>query len=162
MRRKNRQLPKRLEGARKSMPTSLPLATIETLVCARNRGEVEVVMACYERTAAIVPIRGTNQSGPEALRTWVQSFGSLRAELAVISREIIVGGGIALHCSAWRLKGTDQAGNLSRRRAEALMFCEGSPTETGSSRSTIRGVPICSRSNGNKQGSGLQADNFQN
>jgi ketosteroid isomerase-like protein len=105
------------------MPYLTPLDAIKTLVEARDKGDVETVVSCYEANATIVPQPGTVQHGTKALREWLASFAAVRPKLNVTSREIIEGGDIALHCSAWTMNGTDPTGKpfeMKGRTADVL------------------------------------------
>lgn len=92
------------------MSNLTPLDLIKTLVEARDKGDAETVASCYEPNATIVPKPGTVQHGAKALRDWLASFAALRPKLTITSREIIEGGDIALHCSAWTMDGIDPTG----------------------------------------------------
>jgi ketosteroid isomerase-like protein len=66
---------------------------------------------------------GSVRRGTKALREWLASFAALRPKLNVTSREIIEGGDIALHCSAWTMNGTDPTGKpfeMKGRTADVL------------------------------------------
>jgi ketosteroid isomerase-like protein len=80
------------------------------LVAARDGGDVATALGCYEAEATVVAQPGTVLSGPDAARTAVEGFLSLRPTFTVIARDLIEHGDVALHRSKWLLEGTDAAG----------------------------------------------------
>lgn len=93
-------------------PTNTPVRLLDTLVSARSSGDVAAALACYEPGAAIVVQPGVLASGTDAVRGVLEFFAASRATFAVSSRSVLEADGVALHLSAWTLRGTDPSGVL--------------------------------------------------
>jgi ketosteroid isomerase-like protein len=89
-----------------------PRQAIDTLVAARNAGDIDRALACYEEGAVIVTAPGCYASGPGAIRGALEYFIALRAVFTVESSTIISGAQVCLHHSQWVLSGTGPAGDL--------------------------------------------------
>lgn len=101
------------------MSFETPASLIAGLVNARNNGEIDMVLACYELVPTIVPSPGNVQSGIPALRAWLASFAASRPKFTVKDRMIVEGQDIALHCCAWDMTGTDQSGQIFRMQGRS-------------------------------------------
>ncbi|WP_410814743.1 YybH family protein [Micromonospora sp. 067-2] len=93
------------------MPAATPAALIDTLVDARNRGDVGAAFACYATDATIVAQPGQVLRGGDGVRGVLDYFTSLTPTFEVSGRTILEAGDIALHHSQWTLRGTDAAGD---------------------------------------------------
>jgi ketosteroid isomerase-like protein len=93
------------------MSAATPLALITTLVEARDAGDVDTALACYDPSVVIVSPQGTELFGLAAARTALAEFTSLAAQFSVDRRRIIqTTQDVALHYSQWRLTGAGAAG----------------------------------------------------
>ncbi|WP_217559243.1 DUF4440 domain-containing protein [Streptomyces sp. GbtcB6] len=91
-------------------PNTLTLIT--TLVDARDAGDIDAVLACYEPDATIVTQSGDILSGMQGARTAAENFIALKPELIVDHRKIIEGETVSLHLMRWRLRGTAPDGTV--------------------------------------------------
>lgn len=87
-----------------------PAELFDTVVDARNRGDLTTYVGCYESTATIVPQPGTVAHGHEAITAFLAFFVSLKPTFTVSKREFVEGADITLHLSAWTLDGIDADG----------------------------------------------------
>ena len=94
------------------MRYSTPIDTILTLVDARNRGDIETALSCYETQATIIIQPGQSVMGMDGTRSALQGFVALQPTFSVTGREILESGDIALHYSRWTLHGTAPSGEL--------------------------------------------------
>lgn len=88
------------------MPGQSPKDTVNSLMEAMNRGDVDAAVALYEPGATLVVEPGTLATGAEALRKALEGFISLKPTLTTKKSTVIEVGDIALFCSAWSLSGT--------------------------------------------------------
>lgn len=91
-----------------------PLETVDQLVEAINRGDLEAAVALYEPHATMVVEPGKVAKGKEEIRTALEGFISLKPALKGEAHQIVEGGNLALFCSRWSLIGTGTDGNLSK------------------------------------------------
>jgi ketosteroid isomerase-like protein len=87
-----------------------PLDTIIILVEARDRGEIELALSCYERQATILLSPTQVDDGKEPIRASLEGFVAMRPRFEVSARRIVQGEGVALHYSSWTLAGTGPDG----------------------------------------------------
>ncbi|MCI0563989.1 MAG: SgcJ/EcaC family oxidoreductase [Nitrososphaera sp.] len=88
------------------MPGQNPEDTVNKLMEAINRGNLEAAMALYEPRATMVTEPGKLANGREAIRKAIEGFIALRPTLKGEAHQSVVVGDLALFCSKWRLKGT--------------------------------------------------------
>lgn len=93
------------------MPGQSPVETVNALVKALNRGDVDAAVAQYEPGASLVVQPGVVATGTIALREALAGFAALKPAITTEAYKVIEAGDIALYCSRWRLRGTDPAGN---------------------------------------------------
>jgi ketosteroid isomerase-like protein len=89
-------------------PTTL--AAITTLIDARNAGDIDTVVSCYEATATVVARPDLVLSGVEGARAAAEGFLALRPVFTVGRRQIVEGETTSLHLMQWRLQGTGPDG----------------------------------------------------
>ena len=83
------------------------LAVLTTVIDARNAGDVDTVLACYQPDATVVVTQsGDILTGLKGAQTAAENFIALKPEFAVGSRTIVEGEDVSLHLMRWRLKGT--------------------------------------------------------
>jgi uncharacterized protein (TIGR02246 family) len=82
------------------------LALLTKLIDARNAGDVETVLACYQPDATVVTQSGDTLSGAQGARIAAENFIALKPEFTVGSRKIVESGDVSLHLMRWRLQGT--------------------------------------------------------
>lgn len=86
-----------------------------------NAGDVEGLMALYEREAVLVPQPGTTSVGYAANRQALQQFLALKGRMEIKTLECIRSGPLALLRGEWHLTGTGPDGNpvsMSGRNVE--------------------------------------------
>lgn len=88
------------------MPGQNPLDTVNKLIEAINRGDLNAAVALYEPQATLVAEPGKLAKGTDSIRTALQGFIALRPTLKGETHQVIEGGNLALFCSKWSLKGT--------------------------------------------------------
>jgi uncharacterized protein (TIGR02246 family) len=87
-----------------------PEETVERLIEAFHRGDVEAALAQYEPGGTLVTAPGTVAAGPEALRQAVENLVAIRPRLTTDSYQVLVTGDLALYYSAWHLTGVTPDG----------------------------------------------------
>lgn len=92
------------------MPGQNPVDTVNELIEAMNRGDVEAAVALYEPHAILVAEPGKLATGTKAIRTALEGFMALRPTLRGDTHQCLEGGNLALFCSKWTLTGTGPDG----------------------------------------------------
>ena len=87
-----------------------PIDTVNQLVDAINRGDLERAVAAYEPEAVLVAQPGQLARGTSALRSALAGFIALKPTLMSKAQEVIEAGDVAQYVSRWTLRGTDPAG----------------------------------------------------
>src|SRR5262245_65762647 len=90
---------------------STPIDTVNELVDAINRGDVEAALALYEPGAVLVAQPGQLARGRAELRTALAGFIALKPVLRSQVQNVIESEDIALYTSRWTLEGTDPSGH---------------------------------------------------
>lgn len=87
-----------------------PIDTVNQLVSAINRGDLEGAASLYEPGAVLVVQPGKPARGPAQLREALAGFIALKPTLTSEAQEVVEAGDVALYVSRWNLRGTDPAG----------------------------------------------------
>ena len=88
-----------------------PLSVITTLVEARDAGDIDNALRCYDPHVTIVTREGSELTGTTAARAALIDFVSLAATFTVHQRRILAGSDtVALHYSQWTLSGQSPDG----------------------------------------------------
>ncbi len=87
-----------------------PVETVNQLVRAINRADLEAAVALYEPNAVLVIRPGQVARGPARLREALAGFIALKPTLRSETQRVVEADGIALYLSRWTLRGTDAAG----------------------------------------------------
>ena len=87
-----------------------PIDTVNRLVDAINRGDLESAAKLYEPDAALVAQPGRLARGSVQLREALGGFIALKPTLRSEAQEVIEAGDVALYMGRWNLRGTDPAG----------------------------------------------------
>jgi len=87
-----------------------PMDTVNNLVDAINRADIERALATYEPGATLVVQPGQIVRGHGQLREALGGFIALKAQLRSEAQDVIEAGDVALYVGRWSLKGTDPAG----------------------------------------------------
>ena len=87
-----------------------PVSTVDRLVDAINRADVESAVALYEKDAALVAQPGKVVRGTAQLREALSGFIAMKAKLHSEAQQVIEAGDVALYVSRWSLRGTDPGG----------------------------------------------------
>jgi uncharacterized protein (TIGR02246 family) len=87
-----------------------PIDTVNQLVDAINRGDLERALAAYEPEAVLLVQPGQLARGSIQLREALAGFIALKPTLTSEAQEIIEAGDVALYVGRWNLRGTDPAG----------------------------------------------------
>ena len=87
-----------------------PVDTVNRLVEAMNRGNVEGALALYEQDAVLMVQPGQLARGSAQLREALSGFIALKAVLQSEAQQVIEAGDVALYISRWTLRGVDPAG----------------------------------------------------
>jgi len=87
-----------------------PIDTVNRLVDAINRGDLEKATKLYEPGAVLVVQPGKLARGSTQLREALAGFIALKPTLMSEAQEVVEAGDVALYVSRWNLRGTDPAG----------------------------------------------------
>jgi uncharacterized protein (TIGR02246 family) len=87
-----------------------PLETVEALVAAINRGDLEGALALYAAGAVLVVQPGQFARGSAQVKEALSAFIALRPTLRPEAQHLIEAEDIALYMSRWSLRGTDPEG----------------------------------------------------
>jgi ketosteroid isomerase-like protein len=87
-----------------------PIDTVNQLVDAINRGDLERALAAYEPEAVLLVQPGQLARGSIQLREALAGFIALKPTLTSEAQEVIEGGNVALYMGRWNLRGKDPAG----------------------------------------------------
>jgi len=90
------------------MPT--PIATVNQLADALNRGDLEAALALYEPDAVLVAQPGQLARGSTEVRAALGRFVGLKPLLRTEAQNVIEVDDIALYTSRWTLSGADPSG----------------------------------------------------
>jgi uncharacterized protein (TIGR02246 family) len=87
-----------------------PIDTVNQLVAAINRGDLDGAVKLYEPGGVLVVQPGKLARGSTQLREALAGFIALKPTLESEALEVIEAGDVALYASRWNLRGTDPAG----------------------------------------------------
>jgi len=87
-----------------------PANTVNQLVEAINRADLEGAAALYEKEAVLVAQPGQVAQGSTELKNALAGFIAMKATLHSDAQQVIEAGDIALYVSRWRLDGTGPDG----------------------------------------------------
>lgn len=87
-----------------------PVDTVNRLMEAINRGDINGAASLYEPDAVIVAQPGQVARGTSAIRAALEGFIALKPALKGTAHQIVKAGDIALYCSKWTLTGTSPDG----------------------------------------------------
>lgn len=88
-----------------------PIDTVQNLLEAINKGELDMALSLYEPQAAFVVQPGKIERGRDAIRAALAGFISLKPSLRGEATQVVEAGDTALYCSRWTLVGTSPDGN---------------------------------------------------
>jgi uncharacterized protein (TIGR02246 family) len=88
----------------------LPLETVNELVNAINRADLESAVALYEKDAVLVAQPGQLARGSSELRNALAGFIAMNAKLRSEAQQVVEAGDVALYIGRWSLKGTGPDG----------------------------------------------------
>ena len=89
-----------------------PIDTVNRLVDAINRGDLESAITLYEPGAVLVVQPGNLARGSIQLREAIAGFIALKPTLSSEAQVVIEAADVALYVSRWNLTGTDPAGKV--------------------------------------------------
>ena len=89
---------------------STPIDTVNELVDAINRGDLEAALALYETDAVLMAQPGQMARGRNELRSALGGFIALKPQLRSEAQKVLEAGDIALYTSHWTLQGKDPSG----------------------------------------------------
>ena len=87
-----------------------PIDTVNELVNAINRGDLERAAVTYERGAVLLAQPGQLARGSTQVREALAGFIALKPTLTSEAQQVIEAGDVALYIARWNLRGTDSAG----------------------------------------------------
>jgi uncharacterized protein (TIGR02246 family) len=87
-----------------------PIDTVNQLVDAINRGDLDRAVAAYEPGAVLVAQPGQLARGSTQIREALAGFIALQPTLETETQDLIEAGDVALYVSRWSLRGTDPTG----------------------------------------------------
>jgi len=89
---------------------STPIDTVNQLVDALNRGDLEAALVLYEPNAVLAAQPAQLARGLTELRIAIGRFIALKPMLRSQAQNVVEAGDIALYISRWTLQGTDPSG----------------------------------------------------
>ena len=87
-----------------------PIDTVNQLVDAINRGDLERAVVAYEPGAVLVVQPGQLARGSSEVEKALAGFIALEPTLTSEAQEVIEAGDVAQYIGRWNLRGTDPAG----------------------------------------------------
>ena len=81
------------------------LSTIDDMVSAFHKGDIDGIMRAYEPAAVVVGEPDKPASGTEALRAMFAGFIAAKARFTFQDHEVLQADDIALHLTPWRMTG---------------------------------------------------------
>lgn len=87
-----------------------PVDTVNQLVEAMNRGDVDGALSLYEPDAVLMVQPGQLVRGSAQVREALSGFIALKAVVQSEAQQVIEAGDVALYVSRWTLRGVDPAG----------------------------------------------------
>ena len=96
-----------------------PANTVDQLVEAINRADLEGASALYEKDAVLVAQPGQLARGSGELKNALAGFIAMRATLRSDAHQVIEAGDIALYIARWRLDGTGRDGQAISMAGES-------------------------------------------
>jgi ketosteroid isomerase-like protein len=100
-----------------------PIDTVNQLIEARSRGDIDAAAAFYEPEATIIAMPGTIVSGMNAIRAVLTRFASLKGNFHRGKHQLIEAGNLAFYYSDWSMDLIDQTGKaiqMNGRTADVL------------------------------------------
>lgn len=88
------------------MDLSTPLATVESLVAAFLRGDVEAALSLYEPEAMLVVRPDRIARGRVEIRAALAEMLAVRPRITTEATEVFIVGDLALYHSVWKLTGS--------------------------------------------------------
>lgn len=82
-----------------------PSQTVQTLVAAMNRGDLDAAMHCYAPNGLFVAEPGQVMTTPATIREALAGMLALRPELVTDIETTLIADTIALYHSTWRMTG---------------------------------------------------------
>ncbi|MGH7674287.1 MAG: YybH family protein [Gemmatimonadales bacterium] len=96
-----------------------PIDTVNALVNAINRADIEGALALYEPDAVLVPRPGQVARGAADLRAALARFLALKPVLVSEAQQVVQSGDTALYLGRWELRGTDENGDAVVLRGDS-------------------------------------------
>jgi uncharacterized protein (TIGR02246 family) len=87
-----------------------PATTVDQLVEAINRADLEGAVALYEKDAVLIAQPGQVARGSAELKNALAGFIAMKATLRSDAQQVVEAGDVALYVSRWRLDGTGPDG----------------------------------------------------
>ena len=87
-----------------------PQALHELFEAAYNAGDIEGLMALYEKDCALVGTPGSVASGPDEVRAGLKGLLELSGQAQLTTRDVIQVGDLALLSCSWTLEGSGPDG----------------------------------------------------
>lgn len=94
-----------------------PSETVQQLLAALSKGDLEAAVALYEPDAVMLAEPGKPARGKAAIRAALAGFIALKPTVISEADQTIEGNGVALYCSKWSLNGTSPDGKPIRMHA---------------------------------------------
>lgn len=98
---------------------STPIDTVNQLVDALNRRDLEAALVLYEPDAVLVAQPGQPARGSTELSAALGRFIELKPTLRSHAQEVVELDDIALYMGRWTLQGTDASGQAVTMRGES-------------------------------------------
>ncbi|CAN5688488.1 hypothetical protein BH23CHL2_BH23CHL2_31920 [soil metagenome] len=87
-----------------------PQALYELFEEAYNAGDIDGLMALYEKDCALVGAPGSVATGPDEVRAGLRGLLGLKGQAQLTTRDVVQAGDLALLSCSWTLDGTGPDG----------------------------------------------------
>ena len=104
-----------------------PAATVDALVDAINRGDIEKAARQYEPGATMLPQPGATARGLDQIREALGGFIAMKPNLRSSAYNVVETGDLALYIGRWSLTGSDPSGKPIQMSGESTDILRRAP-----------------------------------
>lgn len=104
-----------------------PAATVDALIDAINRADIEKATKLYEPGATLIAQPGTAARGLNQLREALGGFISMKPNIRSSAHKVVETGDLALYIGRWTLTGSDPSGKPVEMSGESTDILRRTP-----------------------------------